>query len=127
MPFFPETAKFGTVARIVSRRAPEKVGHIDLLVNFDDEGRVLNLKSLKEWQVGTGDQDPSPEGSIDPFLEFLVGKNMDQYKQALTIITEAVDMAGKKIDEKEAPAPPPGRKIEIKQKFLEVGSQIPGN
>lgn len=109
----------GTVTRVMSVFPEGMAGDVDVLARFDDKGRILGLVSLKPWKEG------KDETALGPLFSFFKGKDIMEYKDALSIFFNGLASGANMKDVKPLPPPPKDLVYNLEGKILLPGSTIP--
>lgn len=110
--FLAGAGEAGYVTRVTSLAPPDAEGYYDLLLRFDDKGRVAGSVNLAGGGKGarspaTGEAPQPPGGAdVEVFLRYLRGKNPAEFREPLTLLINGLAM-GATLRELEPPPPPP--------------------
>lgn len=113
----------GNVTRITSII---KSSPLDILVRYDDKGRIRSARSLLQIKQGKTPSMAEKEPRIvERILPMLIGADMAKSAQSVNILVTALAQ-GAKIINMEAPPPlPKGVEIDLRQKILIPGAVMP--
>lgn len=109
----------GTVSRVTSVVSKGYGKDVDVLVRFDKNGHIADMKNLKMWKSG-GDA-----VSIKPLKSILMGRNPKDLAPAVNVLMSGLSNAADMTEKEAPPAPPEGYKLNLKQKILTTGAKMP--
>lgn len=109
----------GVITRIESIIKQGVEGSIDLLVRYDDSGKVKRVVSLKKPEKGQEDN------AVTRILHSFVGLDMEKQARAVNIMVTALAQGSKMSDVSNPPPPPKNFVLDLRQKMLTPGAKLP--
>ena len=112
--------KVGEVSRIVSLIDEGIAASVDVLVRYDDKGKVLGIVPLKPWKA----EDPDAQ-DISLLLLSLRGQDLRNEQASLNAMLNGISAGAALSDGMAPPAPEGGYPLNVRQLLLEPGTKLP--
>ena len=109
----------GTVTRVMSVFTEGMAADVDVIARFDDKGKIGGMVSLKPWKDG------KEEAAVGLLFSFLKGKDIVEYKDALSILFNGLASGANMKDVAPLPPPPKDLVYNLEGKILLPGIKIP--
>lgn len=127
-----EGSEVGYVTRITSLIPPDSDSYFDLLLRIDSKKRITDSVNLMQPATAKGMSSASEETpqasaglNIEAFLQYLQGKDPNEYKDVLTVLVNGLASGANLKDVEPPPPPPKDFVLDTRGKVLLPGNPLP--